>query len=171
MHTQADDATIINLAGRQRMLTQRMAWLALAHPDSPDLIVSIQQFDENLRALRDGGPTRDASGRLVVLPAASNPTLQAQLDEVAPTWTAFQEYLQINDSSALLAESSHILAQLDTVVSTFEAEAQVKILRLQLIQAVFSCRYVIIASLGLFRFSASYYPASSNAWYGGSAYR
>jgi two-component system nitrate/nitrite sensor histidine kinase NarX len=148
VHAQADDATIINLAGRQRMLTQRMTWLALAQPDSPDLIFSIQQFDETLRALRDGGSTHDATGRLVVLPAAPNSTLQAQLDEVAQTWTAFQEYLQIDDSSTLQTESSHILAQLDLVVSAFEAEAQVKILRLQLIQAAFLVAALLLLAWG-----------------------
>jgi len=150
VHTQADDATIINLAGRQRMLTQRITWLALAQPDSPDLIISIQQFDETLRALRDGGSTRDATGRLVALPAAPNPNLRSQIDEVAQTWTAFQDYLQMDDISALQTESSHILAQLDSVVSTFEAQAQVKILRLQLIQTSFLVAALLLLAWGYF---------------------
>ncbi len=148
VHTQADDATIINLAGRQRMLTQRMTWLALAQPASPDLIVSIQQFDETLRALRDGGSTRDATGRLVVLPAAPDLALQAQLDEVAQTWANFQGHLQVDDTSALQIESSHILAQLDSIVSVFEAKAQVKILRLQLIQTAFLVAALLLLAWG-----------------------
>jgi methyl-accepting chemotaxis protein len=39
--TQRKDALIINLAGRQRMLTQKMTWLALAQPEDPELSASI----------------------------------------------------------------------------------------------------------------------------------
>ncbi len=150
LHSQANDATIINLAGRQRMLTQRISWLSLTQPDSPDLTVSIQRFEETLRALRDGGPTLDTTGRLIVLPAAANPTLQSQIDEVAQTWIAFQDYLQVGDISALQTESSHILAQLDTVVSAFEADAQVKILRLQQIQTAFLVAALLLLAWGYF---------------------
>jgi two-component system nitrate/nitrite sensor histidine kinase NarX len=132
------------------MLTQRISWLALAQPDSPDLVVSIQRFDETLRALRDGGQTLDTTGHLIVLPAAPNPTLRTQIDEVAETWTAFQDYLQMDDISALQTESSHILAQLDSVVSAFEAEAQVKILRLQQIQTAFLIAALLLLAWGYF---------------------
>jgi two-component system nitrate/nitrite sensor histidine kinase NarX len=150
VHTQANDATIINLAGRQRMLTQRMTWLALAQADSPDLAASIQRFDETLHALQDGGPALDTTGRPIILPAAPNPALQTQLDEVAQTWTAFQEYVQVGDNSALQTESSHILAQLDAVVSAFEAEAQLKILRLQQIQTAFLVAALLLLAWGYF---------------------
>jgi two-component system nitrate/nitrite sensor histidine kinase NarX len=71
------------------------------------------------------------------LPPAPDPALRTQLDEVAQTWSTFRAHLQPVDVTALQAESPRILAQLDSVVSAFEARAQAKLVRLQLIQAVF----------------------------------
>ena len=51
--TQAADATVINLAGRQRMLSQRLIWLDLSHADESTLDPPRQLFDQTLRALRD----------------------------------------------------------------------------------------------------------------------
>jgi len=148
VHSQADDATVINLAGRQRMLIQRMTWLALAQTDSPDLTASIKQFDKTFRALWDGGETTDASGNSIILPAAPNPAVQSQLDQVSQTWADFQKYIQLEDASALQTESAKILAQLDTVVSAFEAEAQLKILRLQQIQTAFLVAALLLLAWG-----------------------
>ena len=150
VQAQTDDATIINLAGRQRMLTQRMTWLALAQPDNPDLAASIQRFDDTLRTLRDGGSTLDTTDRLVVLPAAPNPALQSQLDEVAQTWSVFQEYVQVGDASAIQTESSLILEELDSVVSAFEAEAQGRIVRLRQIQTAFLVAALLLLAWGYF---------------------
>lgn len=137
VRAQADDATVINLAGRQRMLTQRMTWLAFAQPDSPDLAADIQLFDQTMRALRDGGATLDARGQTVLLPPAPDVALRAQLDAVSQTWVAFRAHLQPIDSTALQNESPVILAQLDSVVSGFGTRAQAKVVRLQFIQVIF----------------------------------
>jgi two-component system nitrate/nitrite sensor histidine kinase NarX len=137
VRAQTDDAAVINLAGRQRMLTQRATWQALAEPNSPDLTISIQRFEETLRALRDGGQALDSDGRPVVLPPTKDKTILAQLDEVASSWTSFMGYLQAGDNPSLQTESSHILAQLDSVVNGFEASAQINVLRLRRIQTVF----------------------------------
>ncbi|HBY95698.1 MAG TPA: hypothetical protein DEP84_17385, partial [Chloroflexi bacterium] len=92
--TQSHDAAVINLAGRQRMLTQKMTWLALSQPDSPDLAASIQLFDTTLHTLRAGGSTIDITGQPMMLPPAPDPTLRAQLDDVARTWTSFRSRLE-----------------------------------------------------------------------------
>ncbi|MFN3333497.1 MAG: type IV pili methyl-accepting chemotaxis transducer N-terminal domain-containing protein, partial [Caldilinea sp.] len=49
--SQRHDALLINLAGRQRMLSQQMTWLALAAPDDPLLAANRQRFAEMLIAL------------------------------------------------------------------------------------------------------------------------
>src|SRR5512139_3629084 len=82
IQTQAADATVINLAGRQRMLSQRMLWLALSYPDQTE-------FDQTLQALRYGGPALDASSHPIVLPPPPDAALRAQLDEAAGTWSLF----------------------------------------------------------------------------------
>lgn len=148
LRAKADDALVINLAGRQRMLTQKMTWLALAQPDHPELAASIQLFDQTLRALRDGGPTFDSSGRTVVLPPAPDPALRAQLDAAAETWADFRAHLQPVNAASLQAESPVILAQLDAIVSEFEQHAQAKLLRLQAIQLMFFTAALLLLAWG-----------------------
>jgi two-component system nitrate/nitrite sensor histidine kinase NarX len=144
VRAQADDARVINLAGRQRMLTQKMIWLALAEPDNPDLAASIRLFDETLHALRDGGTTMDADGQPVTLPPAPDAALRSQLDDVAQDWATFRTHLQPVDAEALRAQSPHILAHFDGVVDEYEARAEAKVARLQFIQLIF-----VAAALGL----------------------
>mgnify|MGYP001032608584 CR=1 FL=1 len=148
VRAKADDAMVINLAGRQRMLTQKMTWLALAQPEHPDLAASIQLFDQTLRALRDGGPTLDARGRIVILPPAPDPALRGQLDEATQTWAAFRAHLQPVHAAALPIESQRILAQLDAIVSAFEARAQAKLRRLQAIQGLFLAAALVLLAWG-----------------------
>ena len=144
VRAQADDALVINLAGRQRMLTQEVTWLALAQPDSPDLAASIRLFEQTLRALRDGGTTLDAAGQPVVVPPAPDAALRSQLDDVAQDWATFRSHLQPVDAEALEAQAPHILAHFDGVAGEFEARAEAKVARLQLIQLIF-----VVAALGL----------------------
>ncbi|MBI3942907.1 MAG: type IV pili methyl-accepting chemotaxis transducer N-terminal domain-containing protein, partial [Chloroflexi bacterium] len=146
VQAQADDATVINLAGRQRMLTQKMTWLALTQPDNPDLGASIQLFDQTLRALQDGGPTFDSTGRIVTLPSPPDAALRRQLAEVAQTWTTLRAHLQTVDAEALQVEAPSILDQLDAVVSGLATRAQAKLFRLQLIQLIsFAAGLLILA--------------------------
>lgn len=137
VQTQIADATVINLAGRQRMLSQRMMWLALTQPANSELARTINLFDQTLRALQEGGDTLDSTDRVVTLPPAPDPELRAQLGDAVTTWGAFRAHLQPVDAPALQAGSPRLLAQLDSIVSAFEARAQAKLIRLQLIQFVF----------------------------------
>jgi two-component system nitrate/nitrite sensor histidine kinase NarX len=144
VRAQADDARVINLAGRQRMLTQKVTWLALVEPDNPDLAASIRLFEETLHALRDGGTTLDATGQPVTLPPAPDAALRSQLDDVAQDWATFRSHLQPVDAEALQAQSPHILAHFDSLVNEYEARAEAKVNRMQLIQLIF-----VVAALGL----------------------
>jgi two-component system nitrate/nitrite sensor histidine kinase NarX len=121
-------------------------------------------FEQTLFALRDGGPTFDSAGRVVHLPPAPDPALRAQLDEAVQTWAAFRAQLQpVNATAlrqpfddaqgaargaALQTESLRILAQLDAVVGEFEARAQAKLFRLQLIQAAFFAAALLLLAWG-----------------------
>lgn len=148
VQAKSSDAGVINLAGRQRMLTQKMTWLALAQPDSPELTATIQLFEQTLHALLDGGTTLDSTSRLVYLPPAPDPELRAELDAVTRTWAGFRAYLEPANASALQSESPIILAQLDAVVSAYEARAQAKLLRLQLIQLTFFVAALLLLAWG-----------------------
>ena len=63
VQTQQNDAAIINLAGRQRMLAQQMTRLALTDPDNPELTETITRFEQTLAALMNGGEVVDGNGR------------------------------------------------------------------------------------------------------------
>lgn len=66
-HQQVEDAgNSVNVAGQQRMLTQRMAWFAsdIASGENPDearerLRIAMDRYDRNLNALRYGGEVTD----------------------------------------------------------------------------------------------------------------
>ena len=148
VQAQEDDATEIDVAGRQRMLTQQVTWLALAQPDSAELAASIQLFNQSLVALRDGGTTLDGTGQGVVLPPAPNEDLRAQLDLVAQQWAVFRSHLQPLDSAALQAESPLILAQLDSLVSKFEDHTQAELTRIQIVQLVFLVAALLLLGWG-----------------------
>lgn len=161
LYAQRSDALFINLAGRQRMLSQQMTWLALATPDDPRLAEARERFTLTLIALR-GGPTLAAAGRPVTLPAVSDPAVLAGLDEV---WAAWQRYDQAlsratggahpADAAAvtsLTAASLALLDQLDAVVSRFAEAAQAKVRRLQFIQAIFLLLALVLLWAG-YRFT------------------
>jgi len=146
--TQRKDALIINLAGRQRMLTQKMTWLALAQPEDPELSASITLFDQTLHALRFGGETMDSEGNLVYLPPPPDPALRNQLGKVSQTWEHFRGHLQPVDVGILPVEAPIILDQLDAVVTAFEIRAEAKYLRLALIQSTFLVSAIALLAWG-----------------------
>jgi two-component system nitrate/nitrite sensor histidine kinase NarX len=149
IQAQADDAAIINLAGRQRMLTQKMILLALTQPNSPDLTIIAQSFEHTQTALRSGGLAFDSAGQEEILPPAPDPALRAQLDEVARTWSTFRTQLERLKTRSLTepdrsqieqtlqTEAAKLLAQLEAVVTGFKIRAEAKLVRLQVIQAIF----------------------------------
>lgn len=145
IQAQREDALVINLAGRQRMLTQKMIWLALSRPDDPELASTIQLFDQTLGALRNGGTVQYPSNlpstateekRTIALPPAPDAQLRAELDQVAGLWEIFRSHLEPVNTASLQAESPIILAKLDSVVSQYEARTRAKLARVQIIQAV-----------------------------------
>ncbi len=144
----ADEARLINLVGHQRILTQKITWLALAQPDNPELPASIQLFEQTLRALRDGGTTFDSTGQAVHLPPAPDAVMRAHLDDIALGWATFRSHLYPIEPEALSLKSPHILADLDRVVSGFEDRAQTRLARLQLIQLVFVVAALMLLAWG-----------------------
>lgn len=114
----------VNIAGRNRMLSQRIAKLVLFREWglAGDLITqrlgdSLCEFDVNLVRLKRSG--------------AGVPELAAQLDEVAAQWQVF-ESLVLSASAAsgsrhilrLLAEGERLFRHIDTAVKLFERLAK-----------------------------------------------
>ncbi len=96
----ADDAVGINLAGRQRMLSQRMAKtlysLKSELPNSPEYLASVKElknseslFDETLTAFSQGGSTHSAGKNWVILPKVKSMDGQQFLTEAAEIWLPY----------------------------------------------------------------------------------
>lgn len=148
VQSQAADATEINLAGRQRMLSQRMLWLSLASADQQLIDQPAQLFDQTLQALRTGGSTLDAANRPIDLPPPPDGSLRAQLDEAAADWALFRAQLAAPQPAELQTTATQLLAHLDAIVSAYEARAQSKLVLLQVIQAIFLVSAIGLLSLG-----------------------
>lgn len=138
VQTQQNDAAIINLAGRQRMLLQQMTRLALTDPDNPTLEETIAAFQQTLTALSEGGTVFAGNGRALSLPPAIHSETTALLDEIGTLWPAFQNQLTTpEDNARLQTDSETLLVRLDAVVSSYEQQAQAKINRLRWVQLIF----------------------------------
>jgi two-component system nitrate/nitrite sensor histidine kinase NarX len=100
---QQQDAMLINLAGRQRMLVEEMEDEALHYnrhwDDAPMHIAELQEaadtFELTFHALIDGGQAFDAQDDPVDVPATQSPDILARLHQVHHTWDSFRGYLDV----------------------------------------------------------------------------
>jgi len=114
-------ARYVNLAGRNRMLSQRISKLFLfrAWPACRDSALaqheaSCAEFESNLDALRQSG--KDL------------PQLAAQLEEVAAQWQKFSRALEpslrylgkSHHARSIMAEGERLLRHVDTTVKLYE---------------------------------------------------
>ena len=152
-------APAINLAGRQRMHSQRLTKCALAlarspadsQPWSSEMKTALADWQRVHRALREG----DATLRI---PAPANLAIQQALAELDLPFegliAALQAVLrQPDDSSAALsaalAYEPLYLQTMDRIVGLYEAEAQRQVLRLRVVGALGAVA-VLLMLLGLY---------------------
>lgn len=154
----ADDALAINLAGRQRMLTQRMTKALLQvegaqrSNDNPtaaldELRQTVRLFSRTLHAFSVGGVTTNAQGREVRLPAANGVAAAAALEAARELWVPYQQMLEPvllgqGDAERLQAAisyaSSHnveLLGLMNGLTTALEEKAQHKADTLRLVQS------------------------------------
>lgn len=153
---QKQDALVINLAGRQRMLVQQITAQALHISLSADSAAHKQAlrdaetvFDQTLHALIVGGETRYLPGQMVRVPAARSDAIQTRLNSLQDQWTAFRAHLRVIETAApgsvefyaaigaVQTLAPPLVAQADDIVRRYEAESERKLARLQWIQAGF----------------------------------
>ena len=157
----ADDAVGINVAGRQRMLTQRLVKEALELKEAivagKDVTEAFEAlggtmtlFESTLRALQVGGTATASDGTLINLQAAATPRSQEILEASAQLWEPYNTLLDdalsnATDASGFerLAESiaygrEHnltLLTLMNAFVTDLERLAISKVTRLRYIQA------------------------------------
>jgi len=146
----------INLAGRQRMLSQRISKSLLLLKLSPtnteqqetkaELETALQLFDNTLTAFWEGGNTLDGDHKPVYIPAIKSTQARQHLTQGRQLWAVFQTPISLalaTSTPALLDQafkntSQHNLALLramNQLTLTLEQEANEQIRLLRLIQS------------------------------------
>ena len=161
LQTQQQDALVINLAGRQRMLIQQMTRLSFQlqggdESASAALQESEQIFSQTLSALRNGGNAPYLTDSMVNLPPTHDPQLLAALDKVESAWSQYRSTLEAMDSSAgsvslqlsLEQQSDDLVQKADAVVRFYEATSTAKVNRLRVTQITFLVFAMILLAVG-----------------------
>lgn len=161
LQTQQQDALVINLSGRQRMLVQQMTRLALQlqngdESSSSALKESEQIFSQTLSALRNGGSAPYLTHSMVNLPIARDPQLLAALSDVESSWNQYRSTLEAMDSSThsaplqvtLEEQSDDLVQKADAVVRLYETASTAKVNRLRVIQIIFLVLAMVLLVTG-----------------------
>lgn len=166
IESQRQGARVINLAGRQRMLVQQMARLALEIEKEgradhrQDLQTAATTFEQTLTALREGAAAPDSPGQIVPIPPTRDERLLAQFDQVDRMWAEFSQPLQVilladpgeaqfhSAVSSLQQASADLVGQADAVVRSYEAAARQKMVRLHWVQVGFFAGALALLGMG-----------------------
>lgn len=161
LQAEGQDALVVNLAGRQRMLIQQMTRLAFQWQDGDEsafaaLQISEITFEQTLSALRNGGVAPYLTNSVVYLPITRDLQILFALNEVESAWREYRFTLDAMESpggsaslQATLEEQSDSLVQkADEVVRLFEATATAKVNRLRVIQVAFFAGALILLTIG-----------------------
>jgi len=153
----AQDAVAINLSGRQRMLTQRMAKTLFAlevtqargQPTEPlldELRTAVNLFDGTLLAFRQGGSATGGDGKRLSLEAVSPQTLEIlqRADALWQPWRARIEPLRqaaSPDLASISAAADHarqhnlaLLGLMNEFTTALESDANRRAARLRQVQ-------------------------------------
>lgn len=169
---QADDALIVNLAGRQRMLTQKMtkegAQLINAARDGGEAALAAQRdqlqgtlrvFETTLLALKDGGPAplNLEMTRMRQLPPAATPEIAKQLDAVALAWEPFKKNMELiirsngTDAAAgraVMSANLPLMDQMNTAVNLMQTDSEQKVNILVVVQTAALAIGVLLVIIG-----------------------
>lgn len=170
---QADDALVVNLAGRQRMLTQKMTkegavLLNDAHEGSEATVAAdrdqlqntLRVFETTLLALKDGGPAplNLEMTRMRQLPPAATPEIAKQLDTVAATWEPFKksmnELIQSNGKDvaagrAVMSSNLTLMDQMNSAVTLMQTDSEQKVNVLFVVQTAALAAGLLLVIVGV----------------------
>jgi methyl-accepting chemotaxis protein len=166
LQRQSDDGLVVNLSGRQRMLSQRMTHQLLgfgrlkdrgqdAEAQRQAVLLTLQVFEKTLEALDHGGPA-PLDLQLATLrnvPAASQ-AVSAQLDRVRRVYRqyAVQARLVLDGSprerelgqAYVLQNNTELLSEMNTAVSIMQAEAEARVKQLYYVQGAAVCLGILL---------------------------
>jgi signal transduction histidine kinase/DNA-binding NarL/FixJ family response regulator/HPt (histidine-containing phosphotransfer) domain-containing protein len=153
LERQSADATIVNIAGRQRMMSQRLAKCALLVVDPPDAKGSsdrIQELRELLPLWRRCHEGLQKGDPQLEIPYVDDPQSAAMFREIDPAFQAMYDGASVlladleakrpvtrTSVDAILAREGEFLHGMDRIVSYYEMEAQKRVARLRSVESVF----------------------------------
>ena len=160
LQRQADDGLIVNLAGRQRMLTQKMTKESMqlanaSYENNTDQINkyrdqlndTIKVFDMTLFALKDGGsaPLDLQLRKMRTCPPAATKQIQDQLQKVVDLWQPFQKHVDgvmssrgksREDIDVIASTNVPLLKEMNKAVFMMQADAETKVSLLYIVQGI-----------------------------------
>ena len=144
LQKQEHDSIVINLAGRQRMLSQKMTKEILLFSQgvfpAEKVLDTINMFDQTLKALTYGGkaPLDLAQTTFTTLPAPETRVVVTQLKSVESRWSSFSKiaknYLKKNEASSLAYLKDNnlsLLQEMDRAVFLMDEDAAGKVASLR----------------------------------------
>lgn len=157
LQRQKDDGLVVNLSGRQRMLTQRITHQLLGFATQAEtgkdtqvqresVLSSIQVFEKTLHALEHGGP---APLDLQMVNVRTTPAASASVAEQLGRVTALYKPYQTNARLILdgtqtererginyvIAHNTELLSEMNTAVNLMQSEAENRVQLLYYVQA------------------------------------
>jgi len=173
LDSQKADGLQINLAGRQRMLSQKMAKEALVLQHAPAgtareeargrLAGTVSLFDRTLSALHHGGVTQDGAGEDVTLPPVRDDHVKTVLDDGVALWGDVKGHLDrvlaagVDPAagigaaaiSTLTGRNIDLMKQMDVATSAFQASSDARRAALTRFQAATIAVALLVAG-GMF---------------------
>ena len=169
---QKNEGFIINVAGRQRMLTQKMTKEIVLFVHQMDignqqkaaifareLGTSMEVFEKTLHALHGGGkvPVDLKMTKFRIIPGTSDPSIRAQLEKVMSMWKPFKENLLTilknpKNESAIDYVSTyniHLLKEMNKAVVMFQKKLERNMKLLITSQSVMLAVVVILSIIML----------------------
>ncbi len=150
LEDQKGDGVVINKAGAQRMLSQKMSKEAIlvyegkAEPN--ELEATVTTFDDVLAALINGSAEFD-------IPATKDSQILAQLEVISKNWKPFKvaalniaksasadkSSVNATDLSVIIENNTSLLKEMNKAVGMYEASSKAKVFRLWYIQVGVIC--------------------------------
>jgi len=161
IQSQKSDAVTINLAGRQRMLTQRMTKEALIFGSTKNLNVrssfenTLKVFDTTLKSLTNGGTApMDLNWKTMVTLPAANGDVKNQLEKVAMLWSKFKAHADaylskgdMNDLNYMISSNLPLLTEMNKAVTLMQKSSESKSTLLDLISLIM---FIVAAGFAIF---------------------
>jgi signal transduction histidine kinase/DNA-binding NarL/FixJ family response regulator len=153
LERQSADATIVNIAGRQRMMSQRLAKCALAvaaAPTDSERARRAAEIRELLPVWRRCHVALQNGDADLEIPFIDDPQAAVMFGEIDPSFQAIyggaSNLLALLEANrpvsrpavdAILARESEFLHGMDRIVSYYEMEAQKRVARLRSVESIF----------------------------------